>query len=68
MHQWRTLPSPFLANTHLAVEVEEAILTVNVSEGSEALDRSIHTHGVITQLPTHRHEHPVRIWTTNKHL
>ena len=55
-------------NTHLAVEVEEAILTVDVPEGSKALDRAVHTHGVVTQLATHCHEHPVRVRPTDEHL
>lgn len=54
--------------THLAVEIQEPVLTVDVPEGGKALDRAIHTHGVVPQLSSDGHEQPVRIWTTDKHL
>ncbi len=55
-------------STHLRVEVEEALLTVDVVEGCKWEGRTIHGHGVELESPSVAGKDPVRVRPTHIHL
>ena len=54
--------------TDLFVEVEEALGAVDVVEGGAAGHPAVDAHGVDTQRALRRHEQPVGVGATHKHL
>ncbi len=54
--------------TDLSVEVEESTWTVNIVEWYEACHIAVDAHRVNPESTTRRHEQPMRIWATYKHL
>ena len=53
---------------YLSIEVEEAVGTVDVVEGSKASDRAVNVGGVDVHASPAAQEYPVWVGTTHKHL
>ena len=53
---------------YLRIEVEEAVGTVDVVEGSKAGDGTIDEHGMDIHASSPTEEYPVGIWSAHKHL